>query len=78
MVTRWEKGRDGGVEPIPDWVDEDLGALALAKELDVFVGDLPKVPRKWINAALIRMERDRIQRERQQAADAAARRRKNK
>lgn len=78
MTARHERGLDGGVEPIPDWIDEDLGQLAIAEELRVPPWVLANVPRRWVNAALVKMETRKIVAERQRAEEAAARKRKTR
>lgn len=77
MSQRYDLGLEGGVAPIPEDLEEDLGALALAGELRVRPWELPTVPRRYVTAARVRLEVRHIQAERRRAEEeAAAKRRK--
>lgn len=77
MTQRWELGLDGGIEPVPEDLDQDLGTLLLAEELRVKPWELPTVPRRYVTAARVKLEVRHIQAERRRAdEEAAAKRRK--
>lgn len=65
-VEHWERtGGDEGVPPVPDDLNNDLGMMRVAKELGIPVTHLARTPRHWITAALVRLEWEHQEHERQ-------------
>jgi len=59
---RWEADEPGGVEPVPEWLDDDLGWIAVGKELGMSAmaaKELNATEPHWITSCLVKLEAGR-------------------
>ena len=61
-LARWEAdpADPRAIEPVDPDLDADVSALAIAKELNVPAPAVAAVPLRWVGAALVRMEAERL------------------